>query len=203
MTLSSRERNFVIIGLVAVLLFLGTQYAAFPLIDHHNAMKNEIEVKASLLQQYQTRLHMLPQLQQELAERHTRLEELEQRLISGMTPALGAARVQLILDDLSHQQKSIAIKSTRILNSEAYGSYTKIAVRVALTAQTRVLTDFLYEIEHQPARLTVSELTVRVPNPKKPRDLRADVVIEALMKPSDKDMNPTPEPNAERRSATA
>lgn len=204
MTLSSRERNFVIIGLVGVLLFLGLQYLAFPLMDRHNATNDQIEVKASLLQQYQARLHMLPQLEQELAERQARLEDAEQRLIKGLTPALGAARVQLILDDLSNQQKDIEIKSTRVLDSEEHGSYTEIAVRVALTAQTKVLTDFLYDIEHQPARLSVSQLTIRVPNPKKPRDLRADVVIEAFMKlSSEEEVKPAPEPEAQPRSATA
>ncbi len=204
MTLSSRERNFVTIGLVAVLLFLGLQYGAFPLIDQHNAMNSQMEVKASLLQQYQARLHMLPQLEQEVVERQARLEEAEQRLIEGLTPALGAARVQLILDDLSNQQNGIGIKSTRVLDAQEHGIYTKIAVRVALTAQTKILTGFLYDIEHQPEALSVSELTIRVPNPKKPRDLRADVVIEALMKPSsEQDVKPTPEPATEPRSATA
>ena len=204
MTLSSRERNSVIIGLGAVLLFLGLQYLALPLIDQRKAMSNQIEVKASILQQYQARLHMLPSLQQELAERQARLEETEQRLIKGLTPALGAARVQLILDDLSKRQKGIAIKSTRVLDSEAQGNYTKIAMRIALTAQTKLLTDFLYDIEHQPARLSVSKLTIRVPNPKKPRDLRADIVIEALMRqPSEKDAKPEQDPKVQPRSATA
>ena len=176
MTISSRERNVVIIGLVAVLLFLGLQYLAFPLMDQHEAMNDQIEVKASLLQQYQARLHMLPKLEQELVERHAQLEEAEQRLIKGLTPALGAAHVQLILDDLSGQQSGLEIKSTRVLDSEEHGNYTEIALRVALTAQTKVLTDFLYDIEHQPTRLSVSTLTIRVPNPKKPRDLK--VILE-------------------------
>lgn len=203
MTLSSRERNFVIIGLSGVLLFLGLQYLVFPLMDQHSAMNDQMDIKASLLQQYQARLHMLPQLEQELTERQAHLGEAEQRLIEGLTPALGAARVQLILDDLSDQQNGIVIKSTRVLNAQEHGIYTKIAVRVALTAHTKVLTDFLYDIEHQPVRLSVSELTIRVPNLKKPRDLRADIVIEALMKQtSEQDVNSPPEPEAKPRSAT-
>ena len=66
MTLSSRERTSVIIGLLAVLLFLGLQYVAFPLIDQRKAMNDQMEVKTSILQQYQARLHMLPRLEQEL-----------------------------------------------------------------------------------------------------------------------------------------
>ena len=204
MTLSSRERNFVIIGLIGVLLFLGLQYVALPLMNQHKAMNGQVEVKASLLQQYQARLHMLPQLEQDLAERQARLDEVEESLIEGLTPALGAARVQLILDALSDQQKGIVVKSTRVLDAQEHGIYTQIAVRVALTAQTKVLTDFLYDIEHQPVRLSVSELTIRVPNPKKPRDLRADVVIEALMKQSsEQDVQPLLEPEAKPRNAIA
>ncbi|HHZ83548.1 MAG TPA: hypothetical protein EYN60_06025, partial [Nitrospirales bacterium] len=158
MTLSSRERNSVIIGLVAVLLFLGLQYITFPLIDQYKTMKSQLEVKASLLQQYQARLHRLPQLEHELAERQARLEEVEQRMIGSSTSALGAARVQLILDDLANQRSGMKIKSTRVLDAKEHGIYTQIAVRVALTAQTKILTDFLYEIEHQPDALSVSEL---------------------------------------------
>jgi len=204
MTISSRERNMVLIGLVAVLLFLGLQYLVFPLMDQQKTINDHIEVKASLLQQYQTRLHMLPRLEQELAERHAQLEEAEQRLITGLTPALGAARVQLILDDLAGQQKGIEIKSTRVLDSEEHGSYTEIALRVALTTHTNVLTGFLYDIEHQPTHLSVSTLTIRVPNPKKPRDLRVDMVIEAFMTlSSEEDALPTLGPETHTKSGTA
>ena len=204
MTLSSRERTSVIIGLLAVLLFLGLQYVAFPLIDQRKAMNDQMEVKTSILQQYQARLHMLPRLEQELEALQSRLEEAEQGLVKGLTPALGAARVQLILDDLSGQQKGIEIKNTRVLDAQEHGIYTKIAVRVALTAQTKGLTDFLYDIQHQSAYLSVSELIVRVSNQKNPRALRADVVIEALMKQSpEQDLEPQPESEAKSRSETA
>tara|TARA_B100000315_G_C14524113_1_gene562982 strand:- start:60 stop:674 length:615 start_codon:yes stop_codon:yes gene_type:complete len=204
MTLSSRERNSIIIGLIAVLLFLGLQYIAFPLIEQHKALNNQIEVKASILQQYRARLHMLSSLQEELAERQDHLEKTEHLLIEGLTPALGAARVQLILDALSNKQKGITIKNARVLDSESHGHYTKIAIRIALTAQTKILTEFLYDIEHQPVRLSVSELTIRVPNPKKPRNLRADIVIEALMKQiSEKNGKPEQDPEIHPRSATA
>ena len=204
MTLSSREHTFVIVGLVAVLLFLAIQYAAFPLMDQYEAVNSQIEVKASLLQQYQARLHTLPQLEHELAERTAQLHESEQRLVEGQTPALGAANVQLMLDDLSKRQKGIQIKSTRVLDAEEHGVYTKIAVRVALTARITPLTDFLYDLEHQPARLSISELTVRVPNPKKPRDLRADIVVEAIMKSaSNEAIPPLPAPTENPRSETA
>jgi len=203
MTMSPRERNAVIIGLGAVSLFLALQYLAFPLLDNHNATRNQLEIKASLLQQYEARLHMRPQLEGELEGRQAKLEIAERRLIAGATPALGAARVQLILDDLSSQKKGIEIKSTRVLDAQEDGLYTQIAVRIALTGQTKILTDFLYDIEHQQVRLSVSELTVRIPNPKKSRDLRADVVIEALMKQiHEKEREPVQQPTTPPRSAT-
>ncbi len=204
MTLSSRERTSVIIGLLAVLLFLGLHYVAFPLIDQRKTINDQMEVKASLLQQYQARLHMLPRLEQELESLQSRLEEAEHGLVKGLTPALGAARVQLILDDLSGQQKGIEIKNTRVLDAQEHGIYTKIAVRVALTAQTKSLTDFLYDIKHQSPYLSVSELIVRGSNQKKLRALRTDVVIEALMKQSpEQGMEPQPEPEAKSRNETA
>ena len=186
MALSPRENNFVIIGLVSVLLFLGLQYVVYPIADEHTDTKTQIEMKGSMLQQYQDRLETLPRLEKGLEKLVALLEEKETSLIKAKTPALGAAQVQLIIDTLSKKHSNIKIKSTRVLDSQEYSNYTKIAVRVALTAQTITLTDFLYEIEHQPAHLFVSELNVRIPNPKKPRSLRADIVIEGTMKPSGK-----------------
>lgn len=204
MTLSPRENNFVIIGLVSVLLFLVIQYVLYPISDEHKNTKTQIEIKTSMLQQYQERLETLPRLEKGLKKLVALLEEEEASLIKAKTPALGAAQVQLIIDNLSKKHPSMKIKSTRVLDSQEYSDYTKIAVRVALTAQTKTLTNFLYEIEHQPAHLFVSELNIRIPNPKKPRSLRADILIEATMKPLLKHLkNPQIHKNNEPKSAKA
>ena len=143
MALSPRENNFVIIGLVAVLLFLGLQYVLYPIADEYKNAKTQIEMKGSMLQQYQDRLETLPRLEKGLEKLVTLLEEKETSLIKAKTPALGAAQVQLIIDTLSKKHSNIKIKSTRVLDSQEYSNYTKIAVRVALTAQTKTLTNFL------------------------------------------------------------
>ncbi len=204
MTLSSRERTAVIIGLISVLLFLGLQYAVFPLMDQHRAMNSQMEVKASLLVQYETRLHMLPELEQQLVEYENQLHDVEEGFVDGPTPSLGAAQVQLILDKLSRETKGIGIKSTRVLDPQQVDMYTKVAVRVILDGRTKILTDFIYAIEHQPATLSVSEITIRVPNPKTPRNLRAEIVVEAIMKesPADAPISP-PEKKDHVRSKTA
>lgn len=180
---SFSQRRFLW-GLVAVAVALGVYtLLVVPLVEAKKKADQEIALAQRLLQRYAEVLQNRKTVEEGL-ERTLKLgEEIQKRLLSGQTPQLGAANLQDMVKRLA-EKNSLAIRSFRSLDPKEAGSFRRISVQIEFNPMSSMqsLAQFLYELEHQEKKLTISEMDLLVFNPRMPNTIQGNMIISAYMK---------------------
>ena len=110
-------------------------------------------------------------------------EGIQQKLLSGETPQLGAANLQEIVKRLS-EKNGIGIRSVRILEPKEMNVYLKVSLHVDFNPISSMLGlgQFIYDIEHHEKELMISEMDFLVFNPRMPSNVQGSLIITGLMK---------------------
>ena len=179
--ISQRRLFWGVIGIGAVLLliFLGV----LPLVEAAKKMEDEIVMKRKLIQKYDEFLQNRKTVEEDLQKTQKRYEEIQQRLLPGETPQLGAAALQEIVKKLS-DKSGIGIRSFKILEAKETPPYRKVSVQIEFNPVNNILSlgQFFYDLEHHEKKLFISEADLLVFNIRAPNALQGSVVISGLMK---------------------
>jgi hypothetical protein len=167
------------IGTVLLLIFLGI----LPLVEASKKMENEIVMKRKLIQKYDEFLQNRKAVEEDLQKTQRRYEEIQQRLLHGETPQLGAAALQEIVKKLS-DKSGIGIRSFKILEPKETPPYRKVSIQIEFNPVNNILSlgQFFYDLEHHEKKLLISEADLLVFNIRAPNTLQGSVVISGLMK---------------------
>ena len=178
---SQRRILFVLIGIVAVILVIS--FGVLPLIEAKKKVEEEITLKKRALVKYEQFLQNRKAIEEELGRTLKDYEGIQQKLLSGETPQLGAANLQEIVKRLS-EKNGIGIRSFRILEPKEMNVYLKISLHVDFNPINSMLSlgQFIYDIEHHEKELMISEMDFLVFNPRMPSSVQGGLVITGLMK---------------------
>lgn len=167
------------IGTVLLLIFLGI----LPLVEAGKKMESEIVMKRKLIQKYDEFLQNRKAVEEDLQKTQKRYEEIQQRLLPGETPQLGAAALQEIVKKLS-DKSGIGIRSFKILEAKETPPYRKVSIQIEFNPVNNILSlgQFFYDLEHHEKKLFISEADLLVFNIRAPNTLQGNVVISGLMK---------------------
>ena len=178
---SQRRILFLLIGIVAVILVIS--FVILPLIEAKNKANEEILLKKRALVKYEQFLQNRKAIEEELARTSKEYEGIQQKLLSGETPQLGAANLHEIVKRLS-EKNGIGIRSVRILEPKEMNVYLKVSLHVDFNPISSILGlgQFIYEIEHHEKELMISEMDFLVFNPRMPSSVQGSLVITGLMK---------------------
>jgi hypothetical protein len=154
-----------------------------PLTEVKKKAEEEIVLKRRVLLKYEEFLKNRKTIEEELDRTIKVYETVQQRLLAGETPQLGAANLQEIVKKLS-EKNNIAIRSFRILEPKEMNVYQKISLHIEFNPINSILSlgQFIYDIENHEKELMISEMDVLVFNPRMPNNIQGSMVVSGLMK---------------------
>jgi len=178
---SQRRILFLLIGIVAIVLVIS--FGLLPLIEAKKKAEEEIVLKKRALSGYEQFLQNRKAIEEELGRTSKEYEGIQQKLLSGETPQLGAANLQEIVKRLS-EKNGIGIRSVRILEPKEMNVYLKVSLHVDFNPMGSLLSlgQFMYDIEHHEKELMISEMDFLVFNPRMPSNIQGSLIITGLMK---------------------
>ncbi len=171
--------SFIGVGVFVLLLFLGV----LPLVDAAKKMEEEISMKRKMIQKYDEFLQGRRSVEEDLQRAQKQYEEIQQRLIPGETPQLGAATLQEIVKKLADKD-GITIRSFKILEPKETVPFRKVSIQIEFNPVNNMLSlgQFFYDLEHQDKKLFVSEMDMLVFNVRAPNTIQGNLVVTGLMK---------------------
>ena len=122
-------------------------------------------------------------IEEELGRTVKQYDGIQQKLLAGETPQLGAANLQEIVKRLS-EKNGIGIRSFRMLEPKETNVYLKISLHIDFNPINTMLSlgQFIYDIEHHEKELMISEMDFLVFNPRIPNNIQGSLIITGLMK---------------------
>jgi len=178
----SQRRIFIaLIGVVVIILVIS--FGVLPLIEAKRKAEEEIVLKKRALMRYEQFLQNRKNIEEELVRTSKEYEGIQQKLLSGETPQLGAANLQEIVKRLS-EKNGIGIRSFRMLEPKELNVYLKISLHVDFNPINSMLSlgQFIHDIEHHEKELMISEMDFLVFNPRMPNNIQGSLMITGLMK---------------------
>ena len=158
--LSQRERGLVFLTGAIVLFFIGKMAVATPLLEHRATIKSQLESQPQLLQKNLRYLSQKDSLLAALAAARNQIKSIEPALLTGDTPSVTASDLQETVQSLATREGTQVI-TTRVLNPEPSGSFSKIAIQMEIGGQVQQLASLIRGIEGAPKLLIIDEINVR------------------------------------------
>lgn len=169
----------MVVGLGILIYFLGV----LPLVESAKRTEEEILLKKRALVSYDEFLQNRKVIEEDLSRTVKQYEGVQQKLLPGETPQLGAATLQEIVRRLS-EKNGISIRSFRILDSKETGLFRKVSIHIDFSPTNSILSlgQFIYDIENHERGLMISEMDLIIFNPRMPTQLQGSLVVSGLMK---------------------
>jgi hypothetical protein len=181
MKLSQKRVFWGVIAIAVCLLIyvLGVR----SLVEATKKAEEEIALKKKIVAKYESYLQNRKTVEESLDRTVKQYEEIQERLLPGETPQLGAANLQEIVKKLS-EKNGIGIRSFRILEPKEINSYRKVSIQIDFNPTNSMLSlgQFIHDIENQGKELMISEMDLLVANIRMPNNIQGNLVISGLMK---------------------
>src|SRR6266481_1734613 len=158
--LSKREKGLVVASFAILLILLGRYFLIVPYLQHKEWVENQLEIQPQLLEKNLRFINRKAEIEAGLEKARAELKGLQSKLLSGDTSSVSASSLQEAIQVLADKE-GIQIISTRVLNPEVIGSFTKIPIQLELSGQIDQLANFIKGIESTKSLLIVNELDAR------------------------------------------
>jgi type II secretory pathway component PulM len=158
--LSQRERALVYLTGAILLFFIGKAAIATPLLDRQARVKGQLESQPLLLQKNLRYLSQKDSLLAALEVARNQIKSVEPALLTGDTPSVTASDLQETVQSLATREGTQVI-TTRVLNPEPTGSFSKIAIQMEIGGQVQQLANLIRSIESAQKLLVIDEINVR------------------------------------------
>lgn len=171
--------GFIVIAISILIYVLGVR----PVVEATKKAGEEIVLKKKVVSKYESYLHNRKAVEESLDRTVKQYAEIQERLLPGETPQLGAANLQEIVKRLS-EKNGIGIRSFRILEPKEIDSYRKVSVQIEFNPTNSMLSlgQFIHDIENQGKELMISEMDLLVMNIRMPNNIQGSLVVSGLMK---------------------
>ncbi|MEW5803535.1 MAG: type II secretion system protein GspM [bacterium] len=174
----NKEPVLLIGSIVGFLLFaFGIVY---PIIVRNTKTKEEIEEKKRRIESYSSIAEKKGSIQARLEYLKSKRAAFDERLLSGDTPAVAAAELQTILNDMASEHE-LTINSQRIINPKERGILLEVPVQITTQCTITKLKELLFQIESYPKFLSISDLNIRVYRIRDPKDVEARIDVSGFI----------------------
>jgi hypothetical protein len=171
-------------GLIGIAIFILIYFLGIlPLIEASKKVEEEIILKRKALLKYQEYLQSRKIVEEDLNKTLKMYEEIQEKLLPGESPQIGAANLQEVVKRLS-EKSGISIRSFRILEPKEIGVYRKISLNIDFNPTSSMLSlgQFIHDIENHEKGLMISEMDLLVLNPRMPSNIQGSLVVSGVMK---------------------
>ncbi|HKY07409.1 MAG TPA: type II secretion system protein GspM [Candidatus Binatia bacterium] len=192
--LSRRERALVVLSGVILCIFIAKYALVTPLIERRAWVKQQLENQPQLLTKNIRYLGQKEAMVAGLEMAREQIKAEEPKLLTGDTASVSASDLQETVQALAAREGTQVI-TTRVLNPEPAGSFSKIAIQLEIGGQIQQLASLIRGIESSPKLLVIDEINVRslfrpVGFPQPPgaaqtpaQNLRVSLVVSGFARP--------------------
>ena len=157
---SRRERGLIGATLLILFLFLGRSMVLIPYLEHRAWVQNQLEAQPQLLEKNLRYLSRKEEMISALEVARNALKAREPKLLTGDTSSVSASDLQDTVQALAAKEGTQVI-TTRVLNPEPAGSFSKIAIQMEIGGQVDQVANLIKGIESSTKLLVVDEINVR------------------------------------------
>jgi ACT domain-containing protein len=158
--LSGREKGLVAAAVTVFLLIVVRSLVINPYLDRRDWVKTQLEVEPQRLEKNLRYLARKDEMVAALQSVRRALKEREPKLLTGDTLSVSASDLQDAVQALATKEGTQVI-TTRVLNPEPEGSFSKITIQMEIGAQIDQAANLIRSIETAPKLLLVDEINVR------------------------------------------
>ena len=158
--LSKREKGLAAATLGIFILVLGRYFVLAPLLERREWVKSQLEIQPQLLEKNFRYIDQRAEIMAGLAKARAELKAMEPSLLTGDTPSVIASELQQAVQGLAGKEGTQVI-TTRVLNPEAMGSFTRIPIQLEISGQIDQVANLIKGIESADRLLVINELNVR------------------------------------------
>ncbi len=181
LNISQREKRFILVGVLAVVLFISFDYLVDFFYYRPQRTRERIFHEQNTLERSELKVASRPKLEARVRTLEQRLERLDRRLLPGDKPPVAAAGLQRIIDEVAGQT-NVEIMSQKIDRPIEHTLVLEVPVEVVFRCYVGELRDFLYRIENHPKLLAIPKWSIRVPNHRDPKQIQVNVTVAGFIK---------------------
>ena len=158
--LSKREKALVGVALFIFLIVVGRIFVVSPLLERRDWIRSQLEMQPQLLEKNLRYVGQKDEIAGALAKSREALKLRESLLLAGNTDSVRASELQQAVQALAVREGTQVI-TTRVLNPEPLGPFTKIAIQMEVSGQIDQVTNLIRGIDAADKLLVVDELNIR------------------------------------------
>lgn len=158
--LSKRERGLAILTALILVVFIAKYAVITPFLERREWVKNQLDSQPQLLQKNLRYLGQKEALLSALETARAQIKMQEPKLLTGDTPSVSASDLQETVQAMATREGTQVI-TTRVLNPEATGSFSKIGIQLEIGGQIQQIANLIRGIETAPKLLVIDEINVR------------------------------------------
>jgi Tfp pilus assembly protein PilO len=179
--LDKRKKTLVLIG--AFVLLVAVLYRFFPFFENIESLNDEIALKEKNLIKYRQMVRERNDLETKLASLNRIIENAENGLLEGKTPALAAVDVQNILKEIT-AKSDMEVLTMRVMPPENKEEdiYMIIPVQITIRCSVRQFKEIIYQIESSSRLLRVSDCRIREIRGRIEGQVQATLTVQGFMK---------------------
>jgi Tfp pilus assembly protein PilO len=158
--LTQREKTLAVAALCILILVLARYLLLTPFLERREWVRDQLEMQPQLLEKHLRYLNQKKEIAAALEAARAELKAIEPSLLSGDTPSVSASGLQQTVQGLA-EKEGVQVITTRVLNPEVKGPFTKIPIQVEVSTKIDQLVNLIRGIESSEKLLVVDELNVR------------------------------------------
>ena len=158
--LSKRERSLVVVSALILAAFIVKFAILSPFLQRREWVKNQLESQPQLLAKNVRYLGQKDTMLAALEAARAEIKAQEPKLLGGDTPSVSASDLQETVQALASREGTQVI-TTRVLNPEPTGSFSKIAIQMEIGGQIQQIANLIKGLESSPKLLVIDEINVR------------------------------------------
>lgn len=178
-SLSTRERNLLLLCGLVVVVFAVVRWVIFPAVAQHRKERSLIVERRATLARYQAMGGEQSDVAEKFAARMRELGIAEEGLLPGSDPSAAGAALQGMLKPMVDRTDT-KLTSVRTLSPAQKGGYAEVAVQMDVQTSTEGLASFLAGIPRQQKTLKVKKLVVKSGTYRAAQAKQADRLIVSL-----------------------
>ena len=183
MQLVRDKRTKILLGVGAIILFVGVVVRFYPDVTAKLDLSSETASRELTLRKYQKVVKSGEALVGQIEILRKTLARMESGLLGGATPSLAAADIQNVLNSIADKSQ-VQTKTVRVLKAEPVEGmpYMSVPVEFSVNCETRQLKEILYQIESSAKYLMVQKVRITVVRRGKSEQVQGDVTVVGFMR---------------------
>lgn len=182
----TKERKIIlIIGLA--LLTLGAIYRFIPETSGKWVSDDAYLMRVKQYEQQQRLIIHKGEIHRRLSGAEKNIQQLNQQLLKGETPALAAVNLQNVIKEAA-LKSGLQTQRVQVMNSQDRNntsSYAPVGVKFKVSGTSRQIMDIVYSLESGRKKLQITEIQIhtlkKYPKIDEPLIISADVVVQGFM----------------------